>query len=256
MGIFDFLKKFNKDKGENQSILSRNGLIEFIESSIENPSEKKVLKVIDALAKPDDDLEHLTPEGELPWGWHTHNKDFIEKIGTEYTYFLNMWLDARKKSPRELYPALKSFVMYLEDAEKLCKSKGECFEFYFCEILTSKDYFQKRRQELEDLTANLDTLQREYEVKQQKEEAKQAIIPQMQSDVILLLKENDGILQSDFWKLFDDELCRAAATDIVYSLVKEGNIERKKSGRSYTLHYKGGDAQNHAPTTRINIKGR
>ena len=60
----------------------------------------------------------------------------------------------------------------------------------------------------------------------------------MKSDVILLLKENDGILQSDFWKLFDDEICQAAASDIVYALLKEGKIERTKVGRSYSLHYK------------------
>ena len=69
----------------------------------------------------------------------------------EYTYFLNMWLDSRSKSPKEQYSALKSFVLYLEDAEKLCKSKGECFEWWFYNVLTSTDYISKRKQELNDL---------------------------------------------------------------------------------------------------------
>lgn len=103
--------------------------------------------------------DRLTPEGELPWGWVTRNKDFCNRINMEFTHFLNMWLEARTKSPKELYQALKSFVLYLEDVEKLCKSKGECFEFWFHEILTGKGYVEKRKKELEELTANLSKMQ-------------------------------------------------------------------------------------------------
>ena len=99
--------------------------------------------------------DRLTPEGELPWGWVTKNKDFCDKIKGGFSYFLNMWLDARKKSPKEQYQALKAFVVYLEDVERRCKSEGECFEFWFREILTSKDYVEKRKKELEELTAKL-----------------------------------------------------------------------------------------------------
>ncbi len=183
-------------------------------------------------------LDRLTSEGELPFGWIYRNKDFVDKINGEYSYFLKLWLDARNKSPREQYSALKSFVLYLEDAEKMCVPKGECFEFWFYNCIAPKDYIEKRKNELKNLVVNYDALQKEYELKTQKEEEKQRKIIEMKSDVILLLKENDGILQSDFWKLFDDEICRSAASDIVYALSKEGKIERTKSGRSYVLHYK------------------
>ncbi len=185
------------------------------------------------------DFEYLTKEGELPFGWIYRNKDFVDQINAEYSHFLNMWLDSKHDTPKEQYAALKSFVLYLEDVEKLCKSKGECFEFWFCEILISPSYLAERKKELEELTANLEELQEKYYQKQRFEEEKQRKIIEMKSDVILLLKENDGILQSDFWKLFDDEICRAAATDIVYALLKEGKIQRTKSGRSYTLNYRG-----------------
>lgn len=182
--------------------------------------------------------DKLTPDGELPWGWVTKNKEFCDKINSEYSYFLNMWCEASNKSPKEQYPALKSFAMYLEDVQKLCKTKGECFEFWFREILTAEGYIEKIKKELEELTANLDVLQKEYETKKQKQEEQQRKVVEMKNDVVMLLKENDGILQSDFWKLFDDEISRSAASDIVYSLLKEGKIERTKSGRSYILHYK------------------
>ena len=157
MGLFDFLKNINKEKTNTNEfdLLSGKGLVEYIKSNIDKPTDKKVFKVLETLAKPGDDLEHLTPEGELPWGWHTHTKEFRNRIQDEYTHFLNIWLDARKKSPKELYSALKSFVVYLEDVEKLCKSKGECFEFWFYNILTSPDYIDKRKEELNELTSKL-----------------------------------------------------------------------------------------------------
>jgi hypothetical protein len=137
MGLFDFLKKYKKEI-VNTSVFVIDG------------------KSLNSATKNDIDLEHLTAEGELPWGWHTHNKEFTSKINSEYSYFLNMWLDARKKSPKELHQALKSFILYLEDVEKLCKSKGECFEFWFYEILASKEYIAKRKEELNRLTTKLD----------------------------------------------------------------------------------------------------
>ena len=99
--------------------------------------------------------DRLTPAGELPWGWVTRNKEFCEKINGEFTHFLNAWLQARHKSPMEHYSSLKSFVVYLDDVEKLCKSKGECFEFWFHEILTGKGYAEQRKKELEELKAKI-----------------------------------------------------------------------------------------------------
>ena len=93
--------------------------------------------------------------GELPWGWVTRNKEFCGRINSEFTYFLNEWLQSMNKTPLEHYSALKSFVVYLEDVEKLCKSKGECFDFWFNEILTGKGYVEKRKKELEELTSTL-----------------------------------------------------------------------------------------------------
>ena len=92
--------------------------------------------------------------GELPFGWIYRNKNFVDKIQKEYTYFMNSWLEA-KAGTKEKYSALKSFIIYLEDVEKMCKTKGECFEVWFYEILASKDYIAKRKKELEELKEKL-----------------------------------------------------------------------------------------------------
>jgi hypothetical protein len=100
-------------------------------------------------------LDKLNADGELPWGWIAHNKEFTDKIQKEYSHFLHEWIDSRNQSPEELYTALKSFVLYMKDIEKLCSSKGECFEFWFREILTGKDYLKTREKELTKLEETL-----------------------------------------------------------------------------------------------------
>lgn len=235
------MRLFGKKKSENKDfdLFSKDGLLGYIRSNLKNPTDENVSKVVEHLAKPDDDLEHLTPDGDLPWGWHTYTLDFTQKIGSEYSYFLQNWADSRSKSPKDQYSALKSFVLYMRDVEKVCKEKGECFEFWFYKILTGSGYIEKREADLKYLTDNFDDLCKEYDKRQQFEKLKQQRSVEIKADVIRMLEENDGILQSEFWKLFDDEISSAVASDIVYELRKSGKIERTKSGRSYILHYKG-----------------
>ena len=140
MGFFDFIKN-KKEVKPNISICF---------SETINGKTSKVT-ALNNNEKAPTDFEHLTKEGELPFGWIYRNKDFVDQINAEYSHFLNMWLDSKHDTPKEQYAALKSFVLYLEDVEKLCKSKGECFEFWFCEILISPGYLAERKKELEEL---------------------------------------------------------------------------------------------------------
>lgn len=174
--------------------------------------------------------ETLTKEGDLPFGWIYRNREFVSKVENEYSYFLNNWIDSRTKSQKEQYAALKSFVLYLEDAEKLCKSKGECFEVWFYVLIASKEYIEKRKSELDDLTKNFDQIETTYKIKQQE-------MNELDKKVIDALKKNDGILQSEFVKLFDP-IVKNEVASLLYSLDKEGIIQRTKSGRSYILHFK------------------
>lgn len=175
-------------------------------------------------------LDRLTHDGELPWGWHTYTKEFTSKINGEYSYFLHLWIDSKNGSPKERYQALKSFVLYLEDAEKLCKSKGECFEFWYYNIVASKDYIAKRKSELEELIANFDKLQADFE--------KRAVhLSDLDGRIIKMLNDNPGVLQSEFVKMFD-QIVQNDVREKLYFMEKAGELERTKSGRSYILNYK------------------
>ena len=232
MGIFDLFKKkeVKKNTASDFDPLNGKSMINYIRSRLDNPTDENVLKVLQRISEPAEDLEHLTPEGDLPRGWFTENKNFIDKTNSEFSYFLKRWIDSRDGSPKELYSALKSFVLYMEDVKKVCLQKGECFEHWFNEILTSPGYLEKRKAELQKLTANLEELQKKYE-------HKSAWMPILDDEIIKQLRANDGILQSDFIKMFDEDV-QADVSSKLYYMAKSGDLERIKSGRSYILHYK------------------
>lgn len=232
MGIFDLFKKkeAKKDSVPDFDPLNGKSMINYIRSNLKNPTDKNVLKVLERFNKPADDLDHLTPEGDLPWGWLAENKEFIDRVDSEYSYFLHKWIDAKNKSPKELYSALKSFILYLDDLQEVCKQKGECFEHWFDRIIASSDYIEKRKTELTELTENLEELQKNYE-------HKMAWLPILDDEIIKQLQANDGILQADFIKIFD-ECVQSEVSSKLYYMAKSGDLERIKSGRSYILHYK------------------
>ena len=232
MGIFDLFKKkeVKKDNTADFDPLNGGSMVNYIRSRLDNPTDENVLKVLQRMTTPDEDMEHLTPDGDLPRGWLTVNKDVLETIQAEYTYFLNKWIETKKESPRKLSWALKSFVLYLERKQEECKQKGECFDFWFNNILIAPGYIEKRKAELQELTANLEELQEEYD-------HKSAWIPILDDEIIKQLRANDGILQADFIKMFDDCI-QSEVSSKLYFMAKSGDLERIKSGRSYILHYK------------------
>ena len=166
-------------------------------------------------------------DGDLPWGWVAHKKDFIEPIEKEYSYFLQSWLDARNGSPKELYSALKSFVLYMKDVEELCKSKGECYEFWFTECLTGKDYLKNRQQELDQLSKTVQIQQTEYE-------RKQKLLPVLESSLTDFLQTNQDILQKDVYKNFDP-CVKPEIQHLLYDWEKSGKIQRTKVGNTYKI---------------------
>lgn len=226
MGIFGS-KKGNQKKGFD--ILSSNGLIDYFKKNLGNPTDEELVEVVQAFAAPDKDQEHLTADGILPWGWYTLHKDFTNKIESEHNYFWNCWNESKDLSPKEQYQALRDYVKYMNDAKRLCYSKGECFAYWY-DGLAKPAHIDKRTKELEELEANLEELQHNY-VTRQKE------LKELDKRVYKSIVENEGILQSEFFKLFHP-LVKHDVSHLLYAWDKEGKITRIKSGKSYKLYAK------------------
>lgn len=107
-------------------------------------------------------------DGELPWGWVTHNRNIVEPIQNQNRYFIDNWVNSSKKPPIERYEALKSLVLFLQDTKTLMTSKGECFEKWFSDIIADDDYINKRESELQHLTDNFKDIEKAYKEKQNK----------------------------------------------------------------------------------------
>ena len=102
---------------------------------------------VNSLGEPLDKLV----DGDLPWGWVTHFKDFIDETTEEYNRFLYAWFDAKKTNPQEEQSALKSLLQYMEDVQKMCNQKGECHGFWCADYLigSQKERCIERLKEIE-----------------------------------------------------------------------------------------------------------
>lgn len=115
----------------------------------------------------------------------------------------------------------------MEDIEKLCKSKGECYELWFNEYLTGKGYLKMRQQELDYLSKTVQIQQVEYEHKQQ-------LLPGLESSLMNFLQNNNGVLQKDIYKNFDS-CVKPEIQHLLYDLEKSGKIQRTKVGNTYKI---------------------
>ena len=105
-----------------------------------------------------EDLNRLTPEGELPWGWYSANRQFTQQIDSEFRYFSDAYIESRKNGALAEYGALKSLVTYMEDVKKLCDSKGECFVEWASVMVANPDDLASNKDRLKYLEENMDKL--------------------------------------------------------------------------------------------------
>lgn len=172
-------------------------------------------------------LDHLTADGDIPYGWVSVNRDFTSKIESEYRYFFGKWCDSKDKGPKEHYAATKSFVMYMNDAKQLCSSKGECFSFWQDKTLFNDDYINELTEKMQYIKENFDNLEDEY---QREEYIKHCILPELPE----IIKAKPGILQTEVFKMYPVD-CKNLISLELYAMSRNGKIIREKSGRSYSL---------------------
>lgn len=102
-------------------------------------------------------MDCLTRKGDLPYGWSYANRNFTEKIEKEYSQFTDAYYKSKKRGMLKEYAALKSLIVYVEDVRKLCKRKGECFEYWASCIVARPQDIAEYKARLKILEAKLKT---------------------------------------------------------------------------------------------------
>lgn len=234
MGLFDILKKKaappQREELDNFNPLDVNSVIGYIKTNNPNATVEEVANVFSKLAEPEEDQEHLTPEGGLPWGWHTVHKKETARYEAQYQKKWTAWHDSRFSSPAEQLAALEAFVGYMSRTKKTLAKKGECFNYWRDELFTD-DFLERWSKELDNMRENIDRLEGEYEEKQAFETN---ILPTLEKKLLKIIKEQPGISQKDIYKLFDP-IAKSYISEKLYQAGKSGKIIREKSGNTYKL---------------------
>lgn len=216
--VFYMAKKENKsDKNTNLPVCNKN-----------THSNNNILTINNASPYPS--RNHLL-DINIPYDWYSRNKSFLEPMRKKYGFLLEQWADSRNidTSPQTQLNNLSEFVNFMDESLRICKQKGRYFEAWFYQYLADPNYIEKRRSDLQNLTENIEDLQAKFD-KRKKE------LVNLDARIVQALKENDGILQSEFSKLFDASV-RNDVRGKLYFMEKSGALQRIKSGKSYILHY-------------------
>lgn len=172
------------------------------------------------------DMSRLTPEGELPVGWVTVYEDFIEEAEAELHYFYNEYYAHQHGDVMKKYAALKSLVLYFEDAKKIYAKKGECFLYWFENWWAKEDEVQRFKDELEYMETHIDEL-----LQQEK------TLKKLRTDLKKIIQDEPGVKQEQLYKRFSPDL-KSHISNELYHMAAKGIIRREKSGRSYELYVK------------------
>lgn len=90
-------------------------------------------------------MDRLDNDGNLPFGWVTHNQKYVDMIESDMQPFREaMW---NAKTDIEKFSAYKSFLLFLEDGKKHYIKYGECvgkyFEVYICDSAEANGVCEK-----------------------------------------------------------------------------------------------------------------
>jgi len=223
MGLFNWFKKKEEntynDRKPAQKTVQKN-----------HQPEKKTQKP-NTSSRSNTDMNKLAPDGELPWGWVYHNADFTAKAQAEYMKFYKSYSDNKYGDPKKKYAALKSLLLYIEDAKKKYAQKGECFLFWFVSTWAKDEEVKELSAELKYTEEHIEELEEAYKKRQYIENI---LIPDIKKKAIEIIKNNPGIIQTDVYNFFEPEV-KMYVQDVLRVLSKTGKIKREKYGRTYKL---------------------
>lgn len=207
--VISSLEKAN-DLGEIANILVSSGVI-----------NEKVEKGKNSIGE---DLQRLTQNGELPFGWVAYYKDFVneqnQKIDT-------LWKDVyTATSTTKKLEAYRKYFDEISHIAVLCKESGECHFKWFCENIIETQWYNKQFAEYRKLKQQAPELIKREE-----------LLKNIGPEVMQKIKENNGILQTDLIKMFNP-IVKDDISKLLRNLEQGNVITREKSGRTYKIYKK------------------
>lgn len=178
-----------------------------------------------------EDMNHLTKDGDLPWGWVAKYEAFTKNAQDEYMRFYTDYCNNRYGDPKRKYASLKSLLLYIDDAKKKYARMGECFLFWFVETWAKNDEVNKLESELKYIEENFSALESKYK---QEQYIENVLLPSIKRKALDIVKKNKSIIQTDVYKYFREEE-KIYVRDVLRMLSIEGKIKREKCGRTYKL---------------------
>lgn len=99
-------------------------------------------------------VDRLDKDGNLPFGWVTHNQKYVDMIEKDMQPFRQAIASA--KTDAEKYGALKSFILFLQDGKEHYKEHGECVAKYFEEYICKSEEVKQRMKAYKELEKKKD----------------------------------------------------------------------------------------------------
>lgn len=162
---------------------------------------------------------------KLPFGWVYAKRDFLEPRESRISELTNKCCE--KQSTDNEIQSLKDFIKFYYKYKQECIDLGGCYCKYFsdmymhCSNSKNKDFEQvlPKEERLLYLIDNYNQL-----IKEEKEI--NASLEDLDNKILTLIKNNNGILQTEIYKKFSPLVKGEISTKLYY--LEKGNIIRKE----------------------------
>lgn len=154
--MFGFMKKKKASSSKNEADfnpLDASSVLGYIKKQKPDITDEEIAGVLRGIAKPADDLDHLDEDGELPWGWVTHNLDIVNEIESEVSIYRAKISNA--ENSQDKLDALNEYMKFVREGKKRYAEKGECIGKYFEEFVCKSEETKGNKEKIKRLKDQL-----------------------------------------------------------------------------------------------------